>query len=84
MQLTPEKDHGRSGGAGGVYCGVASGMRSDVQESLKRVLTALCMAGSDVGYCQGMNFIAAILLRIFRDRSDNGEKMAFAAFLRAP
>ena len=32
------------------------------QESLRRVLLALSIHCPDVGYCQGLNFVAAILL----------------------
>jgi TBC1 domain family member 10 len=31
-------------------------------ESLKNILKALSIAFSDMGYCQGLNFIAAALL----------------------
>lgn len=32
------------------------------QKSLERVLKALSLVFKDVGYCQGMNFVAAILV----------------------
>ncbi|KAL3810425.1 hypothetical protein ACHAXA_005633 [Cyclostephanos tholiformis] len=37
------------------------------QESLRRVLRAYCMYDTDVGYCQGMNFITAMFLTLLSE-----------------
>lgn len=51
-------------------------VRSDpgLQRSLRSVLAAFASGHEDVGYCQGMNFIAGTLLVVFRD-----EEKAFYA-----
>lgn len=51
-------------------------VRSDLslQQSLRRILIAFASGHSDVGYCQGMNFIAGTLLVVLKD-----EEKAFYA-----
>jgi hypothetical protein len=48
----------------------------DLEEELKRVLEALCYIKNDIGYCQGMNFVAGALICI-----TNCEEKAFWIFL---
>lgn len=45
------------------------------QEELRRVLQAIAFALPDVGYCQGMNFIASVLIASLT------EELAFWIFL---
>ena len=51
-------------------------LKGDLEEELKRVLEALCYIKSEIGYCQGMNFVAGALICL----TDSEEK-AFWIFL---
>lgn len=48
----------------------------DGQNELKRVLTAIAYIRPEIGYCQGMNFVAGALLFFTND-----EELAFWLFL---
>ena len=58
-----------AGGAGGTEPAVGLPARQETlvqeQAALREVLFAYSALDTDVGYCQGMNFIAAVLLRHF-------------------
>lgn len=47
------------------------------QDELKRVLQAIAFALPDVGYCQGMNFIASTIISALKDQ----EELAFWIFM---
>ena len=47
------------------------------QEELRRVLLAVAFCVPDVGYCQGMNFIAGVLLACLKGH----EEHAFLIFM---
>jgi hypothetical protein len=53
------------------YCADAPGGRAGLVPSLRRVLLAYSKRNTQVGYCQGMNFVAAMLL------THMSEEMAF-------
>ena len=46
------------------------------QEELRRVLLAIAYVLPDIGYCQGMNFVASVLIELA-----GGEAEAFIVFL---
>lgn len=46
------------------------------QEELRRVLTAVAYCMPDIGYCQGMNFIASVFLAV-----TESEEHSFALFM---
>ena len=48
----------------------------DGQQELKRVLEAIAYVLPEVGYCQGMNFIASTLISVIDD-----EELAFWIFM---
>ena len=39
------------------------------QEEMRRVLLAIAYCMPDVGYCQGMNFIASVILSVMKDEA---------------
>ena len=39
------------------------------QEEMRRVLLAIAYCMPDVGYCQGMNFIASVILSVMQDEA---------------
>lgn len=47
------------------------------QDELKRVLQAIAFALPEVGYCQGMNFIASTIISALKDQ----EELAFWIFM---
>lgn len=55
---------------------------STTSASLSRLLTAISVSYSDVGYVQGMNFICAFLL--FHSKSDDGAFLLFRRLMEGP
>ena len=50
-------------------------MRADWQEKMEDILAALAVVYSDMGYCQGMSFIAGEILNVVEE-----EELAFWLF----
>ena len=57
----------RRGGGGKSFAGGGLGEAGQGQAALRRVLRAYSMYDGEVGYCQGMNFIAAMFLTILTE-----------------
>eukprot|EP00929_Paragymnodinium_shiwhaense_P085521 TRINITY_DN45934_c0_g1_i2.p1 TRINITY_DN45934_c0_g1~~TRINITY_DN45934_c0_g1_i2.p1 ORF type:complete len:653 (-),score=145.60 TRINITY_DN45934_c0_g1_i2:10-1968(-) len=55
----------------------------DANEALFRVLRAASHRLEDIGYCQGMNFLAGIFLRVFCESGDAGASPAAVAAAEA-
>ena len=62
--------------------GVCIGDPAAHEAALARLLRAWCVLRPDVGYSQAMNFVAAVLVALFRhDEAGRGEALAFGAFV---
>lgn len=61
LQLTADEDLALSGNS------LSEEAKSHLREKLRFILHSLAAAHSDVGYCQGMDYVVAHLLRILQD-----------------